>query len=288
MCLNETTIHALLDGELSPRDTAAARSHLAHGPGCTERVREAQEIEVLIDDAWRTDLPPAVPTLHLRARIESKLSQAPAPATVFQRRFGFLRWQYAAAALLLVAAVIGALAPRIGGPMDAPPAEIARAPEPGAPLEPPAKPVPVKPLPEVVSIAVKDLPKEPPAVPSAHVSAPRPVRKPARTEPETNRHLAQTQLLLRSVRNAEDLSDLDYERALAAELLSRNRLLRRLAQQKQDMRTERLLSGLEPLLLDISNIMSRPQADEMHSLQELIRDQHIIAELQLYAGRGGF
>jgi hypothetical protein len=41
-------------------------------------------------------------------------------------------------------------------------------------------------------------------------------------------------------------------------------------------------------LLDIANLPVRPEPGEMHSLQQLIREQQIIAELQLYAGNSGF
>jgi hypothetical protein len=100
----------------------------------------------------------------------------------------------------------------------------------------------------------------------------------------------QTQLLLRSFRNAETetVFDVAYERELSRELLNRNRLLRRRAEQKEETRAQELLSHIEPLLLDIANLPERPEPEEMRSLKELIRDQQIIAELQLYAGKNLF
>jgi hypothetical protein len=115
-------------------------------------------------------------------------------------------------------------------------------------------------------------------------------RRPAGLDSETNKHLGQAQLLLRSVRNAEPDSALgmEYERELARELLTRNRLLRRRAEQREAMREEKLLSHIEPILLDIANLPAQPAPEEMHSLKELIRDQQIIAELQLYTSKAGF
>jgi hypothetical protein len=94
-------------------------------------------------------------------------------------------------------------------------------------------------------------------------------------------------LLLRSIRNADPETDgyLAYEREVSRELLSRNRLLRRSAEQKEGRRAEELLAQVEPFLLDIANLPDVPAPEDVSVLKELIRDQHIIAELQLYAGR---
>jgi hypothetical protein len=108
--------------------------------------------------------------------------------------------------------------------------------------------------------------------------------RPTALELETSKHLEQTQLLLRSVRNAQPdtVADLAYEREFSRELLSRNRLLRRRADQRDLRQTEELLNDIEPLLLDIANLPERPAPDEMRSLRNLIGAQHIIAELQLH------
>lgn len=97
-------------------------------------------------------------------------------------------------------------------------------------------------------------------------------------------------MLLRSVRNAEaeTVGYLAYERELSRELLSRNRLLRRSAEQKDGRRAEELLSQIEPFLLDIANLPDEPAPEEMGVLKKLISDQQIIAELQIYAGRNLF
>ncbi|HEX2522014.1 MAG TPA: hypothetical protein VHP35_07790, partial [Terriglobia bacterium] len=111
--------------------------------------------------------------------------------------------------------------------------------------------------------------------------------------PETSEHLRQTQLLLRSFRNTpfeQDAAafDLAYEKRLSRELLSKNRLLRRSAENKEDSRAEELLSHIEPLLLDIANLPDKPSQDEVHSVKELIREQKIIATLQIYSSKAGY
>jgi hypothetical protein len=131
------------------------------------------------------------------------------------------------------------------------------------------------------------LPQNPPARPVSRQPA---VPEPTRVETETSRHLGQTQLLLRSIRNAEDetVRDVAYERELSRELLMRNRLLRRSAERRNAARAEAVLSEIEPLLLDIANLPEQPALEEMRSLKELIHDQQIIAELQVYAGKNLF
>ncbi|HKQ77496.1 MAG TPA: zf-HC2 domain-containing protein [Blastocatellia bacterium] len=111
--------------------------------------------------------------------------------------------------------------------------------------------------------------------------------------PETSEHLRQTQMLLRSVRNtpvekgAADF-DLAYEKRLSRELLSKNRLLRRSAENNEDSQTEELLSQIEPLLLDIAHLSDKPSQDEVRSVKGLIREQKIIAMLQIYSAKADF
>jgi anti-sigma factor RsiW len=118
----------------------------------------------------------------------------------------------------------------------------------------------------------------------------KPSRNATLRNPETSEHLMLTQLLLRSFRNApseEGAADIDlaYEKRLSRELLSKNRLLRRSAENKEDSRAEELLSHIEPLLLDIANLPDKPTQDEVRSVKELIREQKIIATLQIYSAR---
>ncbi len=107
---------------------------------------------------------------------------------------------------------------------------------------------------------------------------------------EATDHLRQTQLLLRSFRNTsidegEAASGLAYEKRLSRELLSKNRLLRRSAENKEDSQAEELLGDIEPLLLDIANLPDKPSQDEVRSIKELIREQKIIAAVQIYSAK---
>jgi len=279
-CLHEAMLQAWLDGELSHERHAEVAAHLAGCSACAERAREARQTLVLVDAAWQAELPEFVPTDRLRARIEEGRNAQLAPVTIFGMRPAFARWQFAAAIAVLVIVVIGAFATRLRQAAPASPQNEARTPEPDATIQPASSPS----LPETKAVVATNPPR--PTVRSATRS----VRHAGWLEPETSKHLGQTQMLLRSVRNAdlETHSGLDFERDLARELLSRNRLLRRRAALKNDTRTEKLLSAIEPLLLDIANLPGEPEPDEMYSLKELIRDQQIIAELQLYVGKSGF
>jgi hypothetical protein len=116
----------------------------------------------------------------------------------------------------------------------------------------------------------------------------RPVRREAKTGPEMTRHLEQTQQLLRSIRNTEaEHVDWAYDLGLSRELLNRNRLLRRRAEQKRDTAAEKMLVHVEPILLDIANLSDRPVPEDIALVKEMIRAQSIIPELQLYAAKVG-
>jgi hypothetical protein len=115
------------------------------------------------------------------------------------------------------------------------------------------------------------------------------VRRATWLESQTSRHLEQAQLLLRSIRNTQAVSasELQYERALSRELVSRNRLLRRRAEQRDDAAAEDVLVQVEPLLLEIANLPDYAASEDIALLRSLIRTQGILAELRLYASMNG-
>jgi len=304
-CLNASTLQDWLDGELSPEATAATRSHLAACAVCAEQVRAAEKTLALIDDAWQTELPAFVPAARLRARIEEgRLMAQPVRADHWWGwQIAVGQWRIGAAIAVLAIAVTAAVI--IRSQHEVPPSldTSARVIVPNAPEVPSAQPAPELTVPALDNRGRKSTThSEPPARPvqppvqsgSKRPTPRRPVidraNRPTWLESETNTHLVQTQLLLRSFRNAEieTVSDVAYERELSRELLNRNRLLRRRAEQKEETRAQELLSHVEPLLLDIANLPERPEPEEMRSLKDLIRDQQIIAELQLYAGKNLF
>jgi hypothetical protein len=115
------------------------------------------------------------------------------------------------------------------------------------------------------------------------------VRQATWLESQTSRHLDRAQLLLRSVRNTQAMSasELRYERTLSRELVIRNRLLRRRAEQQEDAAAVDVLVQVEPLLVDIANLPDDAAGGEIAALQSLIRSHGIIAALRLYASMNG-
>ena len=107
---------------------------------------------------------------------------------------------------------------------------------------------------------------------------------------ETASHLEKAALLMRSFRNmklSEDAAafDLSYEKQFSKQLLANNRRLRRSAENKRVLSIEDLLTGIEPLLLDIANLPDNPPEDDVRSIKELIQKQEVVATLQLYSAK---
>ncbi len=98
------------------------------------------------------------------------------------------------------------------------------------------------------------------------------------------RHAEQTQLLLRSFRNARTRSgavDVAYERKHARELLYRNIILRHDVARRGDLQTEELLSRIEPILLDIANLPDEPSAAEVRVVGNRIGEGELVAALHV-------
>jgi hypothetical protein len=278
-----------IDGELSPEASAAARSHVAACNVCAANAREAEQALALVRDGWHADLPEAVPTDRLRARLEERLeAMAPPMSTgILGGHRSLLRWSIAAAIVVMAASAMmlvrkRALEPEPNSQQIA--AEVnesgasAQTPTEQSPLaaivgDKPRVPSPVRHLERQQSGVNRDVPKQ---------------RRSTWIESEASRHLQQTQQLLRSIRNAdaEPAFDWAYETKLSRELLNRNRLLRRRAEQQEDQGTEQMLVRVEPILLDIANLPDRPIADEVNSLKDMIHSQSLIAKLQLYTRAG--
>jgi hypothetical protein len=282
-CHDETLLQAWLDRELSPAASDAVRSHLAVCAECAARAREAREVLSLIGAACQSRSEQPVPTARLRARVADGLA-APLPAG----HVLFSRWGIAAAAAVLVVGIVG-LFPERKQPEPPVSTETARRTDPIRSVPGAVNP----PRPEPASGAGRSAPppQEPArsSVASATDDAPGSARRATWLEAQTSRHLEQTQLLLRSIRNTQAVSasELHYERALSRDLLSRNRLLRRRAEQKEDAAAEEVLVQVEPLLLDIANLPDHAASREIASLQSLIRTPGILAELRLYASMNG-
>lgn len=293
ICVTEAVLQAWLDGELAPAAAVEVRAHLASCAYCAAQAEEAKQAMALLGEAWQAELPEFVPTSQLRSRVDERLSNAP---RLFERlRATFVRWEVATVCGALAIALGAALLNRWSQPVAPLTAKVVVVPHSLLPPAQELKPFEQKPQPRAAPrvrrvIALKHVAPAPVQPLAATLNEPKPSRHLTRWEAETNRHLDQTQLLLRAFRNADDgaVADLAYERELSRELLNRNRLLRRSAEPKADARAEELLNDIEPLLLDIANLPARVAPDDVRSLKELIREQQVIPALQLYAGKRGY
>lgn len=112
-------------------------------------------------------------------------------------------------------------------------------------------------------------------------------RAPAGGAPlQTARHVEQAQLLLRAFRNARPaaqgrVSDIAYEKERSKRLLYQNIVLRREAANRGNLPVEKLLSSLEPILIDIANLPVKPAEDDIRSIKERMQRQNIVSMLQV-------
>lgn len=103
-------------------------------------------------------------------------------------------------------------------------------------------------------------------------------------------HVEQAELLMRAFRNIKSSQgqtaiDISYEKQLSKELLAKNMLLRRSAENRRNLAVEDLLTGIEPLLLDIANLPDSPTQDDVRSIKDLIQRQEVVATLQFYSAK---
>ena len=108
---------------------------------------------------------------------------------------------------------------------------------------------------------------------------------------DTAKHIEQSKLLLRSIKNvaiadSDDEIDVTYDKALSRRLLNENVVLRRDAEMKAKFPTKTLLADLEPFLIDIANLPDRARADDVRVIKERVRKTEIVAALVDYQDRG--
>lgn len=100
------------------------------------------------------------------------------------------------------------------------------------------------------------------------------------------RHVEQAELLLRGFSNARFVADdptfdVAYARRRSRRLLYQNIILRREAASKGDLPVEDLLGGLEPILLDISNLPDKPSREAVGSIKARMGRKQIVGVLQV-------
>lgn len=110
-------------------------------------------------------------------------------------------------------------------------------------------------------------------------------------ERDTARHIEQTEMLLRSIRNfpvpdSDEEVDVSYDKELSRRLLNENVVLRREAEMKAKFPTKTLLADLEPLLLDIANLPDRARPEEVRAIKERVQKTQIVAALMDFQDRG--
>ena len=109
-------------------------------------------------------------------------------------------------------------------------------------------------------------------------------------------HVEEAGLLMRSFRNIKPSGeqtafDVSYEKQLSKELLAKNMLLRRSAENRRNAESRRnlavedLLDSIEPLLLDIANLPDSPTPADVRSIKDLIQRQEAVAALQFYSAK---
>ncbi|HJR05790.1 MAG TPA: zf-HC2 domain-containing protein [Pyrinomonadaceae bacterium] len=85
-CLNEATLQAYLDGELSPETLNGVASHLASCAACAEAAHEAEAELALFNTALAPVMQASVPTARLRARLDEAIAEMNAPQRQFAPR----------------------------------------------------------------------------------------------------------------------------------------------------------------------------------------------------------
>ncbi|HEY8227195.1 MAG TPA: zf-HC2 domain-containing protein [Pyrinomonadaceae bacterium] len=98
-------------------------------------------------------------------------------------------------------------------------------------------------------------------------------------------HLEKSELLLRAFRNIRtgetESAEIAYERKQAQQLIVRNMMLRREADNSGDVQVASLLENLEPILLDIANLPDDAAPDDIRVINERVERKNIVALLQV-------
>jgi hypothetical protein len=108
----------------------------------------------------------------------------------------------------------------------------------------------------------------------------------ADAETMTAMHFDKSETLLRSFRNVRlnepgSAAEVSYERQRAQQLVYQNMMLRREAEARGDVQVASLLESLEPILLDISNLPDKPDADAVRVIRARVERKNIVPLLRV-------
>ena len=305
-CSFTEKISSLIDGELPQAEAREVERHLVSCAQCAEARADFLNLRSQIS-SYEAALPGQVQNREL-AKILAGRQRATSGQGFNGWKLGW-NWGYAAGALAsiaIVALVVGLIALKFnnGGenvaiqypPAAATPvASPAPSPEP-EPEQPrnekePEAPRPAQPK-QIRRPAVREpkpgeqfagIPRSNKIPESTRI--PEPVR-PADAQTMTALHFEKAETLLRAFRNVQlddpdAVSEVDYERKRAKQLVYQNMVLRREADASGDIQIASLLENLEPILLDIANLPDRPEDDEVRVIRERVERKNIVALLQI-------
>ena len=298
-------VSSLIDGELSPSDAREVERHLLNCGECQQMRADFLSLRTQIA-GFETSLQPVVQNRALK-----KILSTPrrAPALGLQWSFGKAA---AFASLLIAGALMGFMLYQSSN---------SRGPQSGREVVAVNEPTPVpsrstgstgstgqqqqKPEPEPSPAPRKDNEENNPQRKSAPkrplVREPKPGEQfavipaapetpdrvtSADAETMTAMHFDKSETLLRSFRNVrlnepESAAEVSYERQRAQQLVYQNMMLRREAEARGDVQVASLLESLEPILLDISNLPDKPDADAVRVIRARVERKNIVPLLRV-------
>lgn len=277
VCLER--LEEYLDGELAAADREQVAAHVI---ACSECSAEFNSLTTEQELFARYDREVEVPPF-LWTRVAARMPAARRPL------FDLFAVQVGAIAMVLLAVAIGLLyltadnadiQTKTDQKHDQSPKDVA--------ITPPSKPELVAEKPKrrrVVKLAVKR------AVPERSDVWSTDLVTLDMDERDTARHIEQTEMLLRSIRNfpvsdTDEEVDVSYDKALSRRLLNENIVLRREAEMKAKFPTKTLLADLEPLLIDIANLPDHARPEEVRAIKERVQKTEIVAALMDFQDRG--
>lgn len=289
-CSFTEKVSSLIDGELSATETREVERHLLSCSECQQLRSDFLNLRSQITN-FETSLQPEVQNRALKKILATREQRVPARG---------LQWSFgtqaiAFASLVITAAIIGALVYLNSNTQQQHTAVVqlpTATPEPSKEPEAKASPEPTKETNKAEENSPRRAPKRPlvrepkPGEQFASIpDIPEPVRS-ADAQTMTAMHFEKSETLLRAFRNARldepgGAAEVSYERKRAQQLIVQNMMLRREADAAGDVQISSLLESLEPILIDIANLPSKPDKNAVRAIRERVERKNIVALLQV-------